>query len=137
DFVEAGEVVLAGEHALELVADRAPVSLDVAHPGENRVVVDRRIADGAEPEIEPLHQRHDPHEHARDEARPAHRPDAFGAETLPRLVPTLCGPGRCRQNTASLVLHLASLAAWAKAGTSRSQRIMENQGQVRAVARYR
>ena len=95
-FVEAGQVVLAGEHAVELGADRAPIALDQLAPRKHRVVVDRRIADLAEFEIEPLDQGDHGHEGPRDQARPLQRLDAGGAEIL--------GRGRGRFRPAALQL---------------------------------
>ena len=54
----------------------------VLGPGEHRVVVDRRVADLAVAEVEPLDEGHDRHEHAGDQTRPPHRRDAIGAELL-------------------------------------------------------
>lgn len=80
--MKAGQVGLTREHAVEFGADLAPSALDLARPGEYRLVVDRRIADFAQAHVKPLGESHDAHENVRDQAWPSHRFDAVGAETL-------------------------------------------------------
>src|SRR6185437_1030481 len=82
DLVEAGQVVLAREHALEFGADGRIVGFDRRRPREYGLVIDRRIADTAQAHVEALGAGHDGHEDARDQARSAHRLDAVGGETL-------------------------------------------------------
>jgi len=86
ELVESGQVVFAGEHAIELAADQAPLALDFPAPGKHRFVVYRRIAHLAVLEIQPFYPSDHAHEGADDKARPSKRLDAGGPEILDRIL---------------------------------------------------
>jgi len=82
NFVEAGELVLALKHLVELGTDQRPLALDLGRPGEHGVVVDAGVADLGAAQVELLHPGDNAHKEAGGETGPQHRLDAVGAEGL-------------------------------------------------------
>src|SRR3974390_1397634 len=77
ELMESGQVVFAGEYAIELAADQAPLALDFPAPGKHRFAV---------LEIQPVYPSEHVHEDADDKARPSKRLEAGGPEILDRIL---------------------------------------------------
>ena len=98
ELMESGQVVFAGEYAIELAADQAPLALDFPAPGKYRFAVYGRIAHFAVLEIQPFYPSDHVHEDADDKARPSRRLEAGGPEILDGI---LDGFGRLSCDTQS------------------------------------